>query len=309
LTTKRQLKFRRSQVGLAVGDLVSAAARDRVRALQLFEQALPLVQQSGDRLGAAQFYLSFANALLWDEKGKGAWRFPTKTDLTVLPDFEKVSVEDQRLRERNTVGGWQGAAVDDDGQPVYHRIPADWPSAASDGERWRWMLAQARTFDPARQDEIDMLFANFCRAQFGVQTLARVSRARPITREVGDIDGPPESEPIEQDEAGPSELASLTDDETIARLSTGIRRLTLPDEFNSIKLLRRIADRAPEVRNTWTESARDQLCQEYEDRRQYPRAVHECRQALADFGPGENDKRQQRFNQIIKKWEQFKRSQ
>ena len=47
------------------------------------------------------------------------------------------------------------------------------------------------------------------------------------------------------------------------------------------------------------------MCQEYEDRRQYPRAANEWRRALADFGPGVNGSRQQRLDQIVKNWGQF----
>ena len=35
---------------------------------------------------------------------------------------------------------------------------------------------------------------------------------------------------------------TLKDDETIARLATGIKRFTLPDEFNPIKIYQTIAD-------------------------------------------------------------------
>ena len=40
----------------------------------------------------------------------------------------------------------------------------------------------------------------------------------------------------------PYALDTLTDDETIARLATGIKRFKLPDEFNPIKIYQAIAD-------------------------------------------------------------------
>ena len=43
----------------------------------------------------------------------------------------------------------------------------------SDGERWRWLLAQAAEFDPSLANESEMRFANFLREQFGVQTMAQ----------------------------------------------------------------------------------------------------------------------------------------
>ena len=61
-----------------------------------------------------------------------------------------------------------GAPVDADGNPVYHHMPKSYEAAKTDGERWRWMLAQVVEFEPKRANEMDMVFANFLREQFGV---------------------------------------------------------------------------------------------------------------------------------------------
>ena len=70
--------------------------------------------------------------------------------------------------------------------------------------------------------------------------------------------------------SGPYALDTLTDDETIARLATGIKRFKLPDEFNSIKIYQAIAD-APKTGHG--EEALDALAPIFENRRQFDRAA------------------------------------
>ena len=48
----------------------------------------------------------------------------------------------------NTTGSSQGAPVDAEGQPIFHRLPQSFESAGSDGERWRWLLARAMVLNP-----------------------------------------------------------------------------------------------------------------------------------------------------------------
>ena len=47
---------------------------------------------------------------------------------------------------------------------------------------------------------------------------------------------------IRRDESGPYALATLKDNETIARLANGIKRFTMPDEFNYIKIFQQVAE-------------------------------------------------------------------
>ena len=73
-----------------------------------------------------------------------------------------------------------------------------------------------------------------------------------------------------KDESGTYALHTLTDDETIARLATGIKRFKLPDEFNFLKIYTRVAGRG---KSPYGEQSRDALAQDYEDRRQYVKAA------------------------------------
>ncbi len=265
------------------GRYVHVIPRDRTRALQLLTQALPLTKKEKDTAAVAQFHLHFANTLLQGVGWYEPWRLQTLTDLARLPDYEDGY-------------GWnsgaRGAPVDENGDPVYHRLPKKYEESKSDGERWRWHLAMAAEIDPKRAGEADWLFARFLHSQFGVQTLATFGyHFRP------DED--------KKDDGGTYALHTLKDEETLARLATGIKRFKLPDEFNFLKVCERIAGRG---KSDWGEHARDLIASEYENRRQYPRAARAWRKALDEYGAG-GGHRQQRLDQIVGNWGRFEHGQ
>src|SRR5581483_2758686 len=145
------------------GRYVGTTQRDRTRALQLMQQALPLIKDEQDRSAAGGFYLEFARLFLNGSGYYEPWRLQYLTDLTKLPDYEDGRYWWYR-------GTNQGAPVDAEGTPVYYRVPKSYEAAANDGERWRWMLTQAAEVDTARLNETEMILADFCRSQFGPQT-------------------------------------------------------------------------------------------------------------------------------------------
>ncbi len=281
-------KFQRGQSRVR-GKWMNATRRDHGRALQLLNQGLPLALQDNDKPAVAEFQFLFAQILLAGQGGSDAWRLQLKTDFASIPDYEPGFY--------NYGEGSRGAPVDVDGNPVFHKLPANWDAAATDGERWRYLLSQVIESDPARRDEVEATFADFCRSQFGVQTMAQFGFG-PTDDHEDDADG-------NAAESGPFALSSLTDEETIARLATGVKRFQLPDEFNYVKLYRNIAERAKASRSTWTETARGQRCQEYEDRRQYDRAAEEWKLAITEYGPGVGDHRKQRLEQVVGNWGRF----
>lgn len=269
------------------GKYVSSASRDRVRSLQLMQQAMPLAMKEVNKGEVAQFCLEFAATLQRVE----AWQLQTLTDLTTLPDYE----EGNQFRGRGR-WGWggpsesKGAPVDADGKPVFHHVPKSWEAAASDGERWRWMLLQAVEFDSGKKNEVDVAWANFLHSQFGVQTMAWLQHGS------GRDD--------DEDDSGPYAVHTLADDETIAKLATGVRRLKLPDEFNPLKIYQQVFQRAGDP---YGKSAGDTVAQIYEDRRQYVKAAAAWKAALAKFG--DENHRQQRSDQIVKNWGRFENLQ
>jgi hypothetical protein len=232
------------------GRLVHATERDRVRALQLFAQAMPRAYRDEAHADVAQLYLAMSRALL---NGRGyveAWRLQYLTDLKTLPDYEE---------------GWMGyrqtggAPVDEQGNPVFHHVPKDFAAAGTDGERWRWCLVQAVEFDPHLHDAVELDRADFLLQQFGVQTMAQY----------GHYFGRMESDDARHDTSGTYALHTLGEDETIARLATGVKRFKLPDEFNFIKIYQSLAA-APGANQV---AAGEHLAQIFENRRQYPRAA------------------------------------
>ncbi len=264
------------------GQQVNSFERDRVRALQLMVQAMPSVAAEPQKPQAAGFWLSLAEVLLSNRGYMEAWRLQYLTNLEELPDYEL---------------GWyggstsQGAPVDADGNPVFHHVPKSWDAAQTDGERWRWALAQAVENDPSRLNAVRYQWADFLNNQFGVQTMANYGVFFSRLEDEG-----------KTDETGTWALQSLDEDETIARLATGIKRFKLPEEFNFIRIYRQIADE-PKTGNG--EDALNQLAGIFENRRQYPQAAEFWARSIKEYGPGGNDWKKDRRQQIVGNWGAF----
>lgn len=282
-------KFVRGPHRGGTGKVVNAAARDRVRALQLYWQGFELLaasEQDKTSEPAFEFMSGFANALLHGNDRSQAWRLQELTQLDVLPDYEEGP--------RHGMAWPTGAPVDDEGNPVFYAEAESWNDAQNDGERWRWVLAEIVRWQPERLSYELVTRAEFLLSQFGVQTLAEYGWwfAR---------------QDDEQADTGTFALHTLTDHETIARLATGIQRFDLPDEHNYIKLFERAAAAATEGENdtyfTYWERATTALANLYENRRQYPRAAEYWSQ-LSQRGLSQQAARE-RYQQITGNWGRF----
>ncbi|MDY7010244.1 MAG: MG2 domain-containing protein [Planctomycetota bacterium] len=257
---------------------VNAFERDRVRALQLMRQATRKTAGEQNNHELSRFYLSFAHMLLANRGFSQAWRLQYATDLSTLPDYE----DGYHSRWEHYYGGHRGAPVNEDGTPVYHYRPKNWKTATTDGQRWRWCLMQAVEMSPQRNTHVRRHFADFLHNQFGVQTMAHY----------GWYFGRGGSDDGRKDESGTYELHTLGEDETIARLASGIKRFKLPDEFNFIIIYKELKHY-------------DSLAGIFENRRQYPKAADYWRKAIKQFGQGHNAWRLKRLNQIIGNRGQF----
>ena len=266
--------------------MVNAAERDRVRGLQLMEQAMSRLGDEADRAAVSSFYLDFADTLLGGRNYYGAWRLQYLSDLTVLPDYED--------------GYWygsygeKGAPVDDKGQPVYHFTPKRWKDAKTDGERWRWCLLQAKEASPSGVGPAQWALGEFCLNQFGVQTMAEYGwyfRGRDDDADDG-----------KKNESGTYELHLLKDTESIAKLANGIKRFAIPDEFNYVKIFTDLAEGAGDYRKA---DAMDQLARVYENRRQYPVAAQWWKKAIAISSGDTKKSRERALEQIVGNWGQF----
>ena len=265
------------------GEWANASARDRVRALQLMQQAFPLLDVDSDGAAKADFYFDLARALLSGRGFSEAWQLQVLTDISTLPD---------QTEGWNNGGVTRGAPVDDAGNPVYYSTVKRWKDAASDGQRWRWALAEAVEMSPAKLNASRLEMADFLHSQFGVQTMGQF----------GFFGRGGEQADKTKDQTGPFAVHSLGEDETIARLATGIKRFKLPDEFNFIKIYKTIAD---DPKTGSGEAALERLAQIFENRQQYPKAADYWRRSIKEYGPGHDNYKQQRLDQIVGNWGRF----
>jgi hypothetical protein len=176
-------------------------------------QAMPLAEQDNDKAAVASFFMHFGELLQGGVGNYEAWRLQYLTDLSKLPDYEEGYYRWYRG------GSGRGAPVDENNKPLYYHVPKSWDKAANDGERWRFVLAQAVEYQSALANQTDMMLGNFFKSQYGVQTMQTWGWRAPADQ--GDKDK----------KTGTFALHTLKEDETIARLATGLQRFTVPDEF------------------------------------------------------------------------------
>jgi len=280
------------------GQWASVAARDRVRSLQLLLAAIALAEKDDKATAAerADLWQTLSNQIGSARHGE-AWKLQDLTNLETLPEFE-ISAGGQYGGYGR--GHWgspsKGAPVDKDGNPVFHQKPESWNNAKSDGERWRWAMAQVVTHMPERRSQIDLQWAGFLQSQFGVGAAA--------------IGGPPVIQPLKASNADGEKPADadvwaahkLPDTETIAKLTTGVKRFNLPDEFNHIAILKVVIERGGSEKRQALES----LIGERMNRHQYPQVAELLREMLKLASAGDDKKNvQARIDQIVKNWLQI----
>ncbi len=268
------------------GERVDSTERDRARALQLLTGVMEKAKANPDRNRAGRFFMALSRALMANRQGGEAWRLQTLTPLDVLPDYEPGGWE--------YPGRWGGgsdvsAPVDEDGKPVYYHVPESFEKATNDGERWRWALAQAAEADAELLNTTRFILGQFTLSQFGTQTIE--GRPRPFFGNEGDEELP----------TSPYALETLKDEETVARLATGVKRFTLPDEFNPIKIFQTIVD---DPKTGKGEEAVGALAGIFENRRQFDRAAEYLTLAKERYGDP-NNVYQGRLDQIQKPWGRF----
>ncbi len=228
-----------------------AARAESIRLMLAAEAALASPADPAAPAEAREFYAWFADLVMQGREDRLAWRLTARTDVDADPDPED-DVPLYRLPQRD-------APVGADGNPVYYPVPASWDAAANDGERWRWLLARlAGCGDPGGPADADVRLGAFLTRQFGVQTMSAFS---PLPADA-DIGGA----------TGPFAVRTLAEDETIARLATGLKRFAMPPAFNHIAILRRVADAASAPLDARC-AAISLLARIFENRQQYDKAV------------------------------------
>ncbi len=260
-------KFERDQNWRNRAKRVNCTEKDRVRAIQLFYKAMKLNERN--KTENTNLYYSFAQQFRHNRWNN--WRMQLLTEFTKTPEFKELpndfiddfddefedddfgdefedsDFDDEFLEldySSDYDNEWSetvdGAAVNSDGNPVFYELPESFESTQNDGERWRWLISKS-----GRED---YELASFAKELFGVQTMASYSHF--FSRNIQDDDN----------RDGIMAVHTLKDEETIAKLANGVKRFTLPSEYNFIKLYKKTKH--------WNE-----LAQIYENRRQYTKAL------------------------------------
>ncbi len=251
------------------GQSVMTAWRDRVRSLQLLQQAVTVPSSDAVALLA---WRGMADAVIHNE----AWKLQTLTPLETLPEWSEPGPE----------GGTEGAPWAGEG-PVVYIQPATWEAAKNDGERWRFALAEQQRL--SKEDDMAAVLiaqrAQFARSQFGVETLATYGWWQ-------------QQDP--DSAKGILELDTLAEDECLAKTSDGVRRFKLGPEFHFIALYRTILTNKLVGGNSG-----DALVQVFLNRRQHDKALTVLDETISLHGPGRDDARKKLRQQITGSWGRF----
>ena len=240
-------------------DLLSCHDRKRVRKLQIYADALAIVQaeiQKKRDEGAKSFseyrafYISFADC--FENGAYNYWRQQKLTDLSTLADYVP---NDYAYRENRN----SGAPVDAEGNPIFFTAPESFEAAKNDGERRQFLFSELLEIDPASKQYVLNVRSQEAQQVFGVQTLAAY---RFFFNEDSGADQ-------EERQAGIWALNTLADDETIARTATGVKRFKLPPEYDYINMWYETLEERPSDAN----GVLMNIAQEYQNRRQLDKAA------------------------------------
>lgn len=251
------------------GENVSAFERDRVLALRLLMKAVNISGQAKSP-EQGQYYATLSETLMAGRGYNNAYKLQYLTDISVIPPYERTF--GHFMMGRIIISG---APVDAKGNPVFYKMPKSFELAANDGERWRMALALAGAtgYKNSKRD-----LALFLYRQFGVQTIGNLFNIAETTSTTD----------------SPFAVQQLPEDETIAKLASGIKRFKLPDEFNYIKMFRELAAAG----DAGAADSMDILARIFTDRKQYKKAAEFWKSGIAAFGGGRNGFRETELEQI-----------
>jgi len=266
-------EFRRGNRGS--GQYINIQEQDRLRALQCFMQALRMVEKGGraetsllGRISGALIYARTDPATLW--------QLSLLTDLGAVPDY---SVQIDMITS-------DGAPVAPDGDPSYIDVPDSWETAKSDGERWRWTMAEVTRIDAGQGLDKMLEWLQFCRNNYGVNTLQSYGWW---------------SQPDVKERDGILQASTLKDEETIAKLAGGVKRFTLREDYQYIPRLRELMRGG---KGNPQAAAGDLLVRSLMDRNQLVAAAETLEEVIRLHGDA-GESRAALLKQIRGNWSQF----
>lgn len=255
----------------------------RTESLRLLNDALPLVRAENEKAQGSEgendleawtirFYCEFIRALgyiehdttrstfqIYLDKEKvfvhpyrtvdAYYKNRTLTDLSVLPEVEPLS---------SAFSGKGSPFFKNKDELVFYKTPESYETAQNDGERIQALRAELCRFVPSSRYDVLHARAREAHSIFGLQWLSV------LTLEGGAL--PPEA----------FELQTLDDSETLMSFSSGIARVTLPDDYNYIKLFLELTKTDRHVQEGVLS-----LESEYLTRRRFDKATEILQNALA----------------------------
>lgn len=184
------------------GHHVQTDERDRVQRLRLYAAALSDALALKDKQTRQDFFSKFIRILLTNRDGNQSQSFKlqTKTDLTTLPDYREAGV-------------WSSSRppVREDGTPVFYSVPSSWETAKNDGERFRYLCQVSENI---------RLYAEFLSEQFDFSAVDYSTKLE-----------------YQQTEELRQALYDLKENETIAELADGVRKITMPADSDYFAIL------------------------------------------------------------------------
>ena len=266
------------------GQWKSTRLADRARALRWLAAANKLIPANAPVEARAEVLEGIAEILVGDQDGaRSAWQMGILTDLEELPDYDQDEGGDEPA---------SGYPVGEDGAAKMLATPKSWDTAASDGERWMWVMQERESLGGLHGRQASHERAMLGQAWFGVGSLrewdgwSRMQEGAEGSAMRGSI----------------AAVHTLRENETVALLATGPKRFTLPGQWDFLAIWRRLAAdegaRPADRVDAWTN-----LADELQVRRQLPEAAVALRAALAlEDDSEEKEQIERRINQIVQNW-------
>jgi alpha-2-macroglobulin len=288
-------KFTRSNDG--TGQRANAAKRDAVRTLQLLLAARELMPADADPEDRGDLLFNLVVSWLQDAGGRpgGAWKLMLLTDVKTLPEIDTTDDDEDEG------GDASGFPTQADGTPLVFGLPADFASAKNDGERLRLAIAEWGKIGPANEAASRVMWASLVRQWLGVSHAAGF---------LGNDE--PDREKMQRDSL--AAVHTLSEDETVALLATGPKRITLPPAYRFLTALKDIPEPSGTVytggqggfSGKWWRGYREERLGELMQRRQYEQAAAELRAMLAaEKDIDEMKSLTERISQIEGPWGRF----
>ncbi len=252
--------------------------KDHVQALRWLDEARKHLDREADVNDQGHFWEVLKQALMMNRGS--AWALFEKTDLEAEPGYDDEEGYDE---------GGSGYPVDADGDPRYFGVAETFESAANDGERVRFVIAQMEALGGRWAVQARVMWADMVSGWFGVRRHG--------------WGGPWESQG--KDASSVTALHTLAEDETVVQLATGLKRVTLPADYAFLKLRRAIAEDS-EVPDSDRSVQWSRMAGEFTNRWQMVAAAEALNQAMELT---DNDRRKKQLteqrNQIVGNWAWF----